>query len=54
MRAAQEEKENLGFNAGRRTGKRPSTAVLAWRPETPFLTYEKMPPNAAEKVEFLN
>ena len=35
------EKENQGFNVGRHEGQRPSTAVLAWRPRNPFLTYEK-------------
>ena len=35
------DKENHGFNMGRVYGDRPTTAVLAWRPNTPFLTYEK-------------
>lgn len=34
-------KENQGFNIGRHERQRPTTAVLAWRPEKPFLTYEK-------------
>ena len=35
------EKENQGFNVGRHQGARPTSAVLAWRPRNPFLTYEK-------------
>ena len=34
-------KENQGFNVGRHEGKRPTSAILAWRPRNPFLTYEK-------------
>ena len=35
-------KENQGFNMGRHPPhKRPTTAVIAWRPRKPFLTFEK-------------
>ena len=45
-------KENQGFNMGRRTGTRPTTAVLAWRPANPFLTYERDPMTEAESKVF--
>ena len=36
------DKENQGFNVGRHQGGgRPTSAILAWRPRIPFLTYEK-------------
>ena len=36
-------KENQGFNCGRHERGRPSTAILGWRPNKPFLTYERAP-----------
>ena len=39
---AKRNKENQGLNMGRHPfGKRPTTAVLAWRPKKPFVTFEK-------------
>ena len=48
------DKENQGFNMGRKKGQRPSSAIIRWRPTTPFLTFEKHPLNDAEKLEYLN
>ena len=45
------EKENHGFNKGRHEGQRPSTAILAWRPRNPFLTYEKAALTKAQQHE---
>lgn len=45
-------KENLGFNTGRHELKRPTTAVLAWRPKIPFLTFEKAMPTRGETELF--
>ena len=46
------EKENQGFNMGRHELQRPSTAILAWRPRNPFVTYEKAALTQAERHEF--
>lgn len=51
---AQMNKENLGFNVGRHDGKRPSTAVLAWRPNKPFLTYEQRCLTKGQEQDFNN
>ena len=45
-------KENQGFNVGRKAGERPSTAVQMWRPKNPFLTYEKPFPTKAMLKDF--
>jgi hypothetical protein len=42
----------MGYNAGRHTGKRPATAVLARRPHNAFYTYEHEPMNQAQLKVF--
>lgn len=39
---------------GRHERERPNTAVLAWRPRNPFLTYEKATLNDAQLYELEN
>ncbi len=47
-------KENQGFNMGRHGIQRPSSAVIAWRPQNPFLTYEKTCLTNGEIENFTN